>query len=611
MNAERRVSENVFVRVVKGSDAKENAYLAISDVFTGDAENSRVLLKVNTGFKGSARSGLCTNPDVVVGLIRFFKERRAGQIMVGDSSIVGVDSIEALTAAGIMEVCREEGVDCVDLNSFPPVEKKISSGIMVDHVIFSELPYRCDIVVSVPVMKTHMYTGATLSIKNMKGAMYKREKTKLHRLQKPLPEGASARALDYGLLDLTTVCYPDYAVIDGSVCMEGFGPSGGTPKEMGLVIASGEPAAADLVALRLMEIPLSSVGHLTLISSNRGISYDNIRVEPAEYERYSQKFVTAAEARLDVSCDAIKIEDESACSACHAALIQFLRYHAHEFEGEKLYTIFAGKDTVPDAVQASENPFVIGNCTAKFEGIVPFCKGCPPIPSEITKTLKGEIGLKIKYLGHSCFQITSKEYSLLIDPFLSGSPFETVKAEDVKATHVFVTHGHDDHFGDAASIAARCGATAYATVETAGRFPDGVNVEVGQIGGFIRSDFGGVKFTAATHGSGVPGGLACGFLIELDGKKIYHAGDTGLTMDMALLADENIDIALLPIGDRFTMGPKDALRAVSLVKPKRVVPMHYDTWPPINQDVEQFKKDVESATGIPVSVLTVGGSFDL
>jgi L-ascorbate metabolism protein UlaG (beta-lactamase superfamily)/uncharacterized protein (DUF362 family) len=566
---------------------------------------------VNTGFKGDARSGLCTSPEVVAGLIRFFKGRRAGRIVVGDSSIVGVNSIEALIAAGIMEICREEGVDCVDLNSFAPMEKKISYGVMVDHIIFSELPYRSDIVVSVPVMKTHMYTGATLSIKNMKGTMYKREKTKLHRLQKPLPEGASARALDYGLLDLTKVCYPDYAVIDGSVCMEGFGPSGGTPKEMGLVIASGEPVAADLVALRLMEIPLSSVGHLALISANRGISYDNIRVEPAGYEQYSKKFITAAEARLDVSCDAIKIEDESACSACHSALIQFLRYHAREFEGGKDYTIFAGKDTNPNAVQAAENPFVIGNCTAKFRNAAPFCKGCPPIPSEITKTLKGEIGLKIKYLGHSCFLITSKEYSLLIDPFLSGNPAVTVKAEEIKATHVFVTHGHDDHFGDAASIASRCGATAYATVETAGRFPDGVTVEVGQIGGFIRSDFGGVKFTAATHGSGVPGGLACGFLIELDDKKIYHAGDSGLTMDMALLADEDIDVALLPIGDRFTMGPKDALRAVSLIKPKRVVPMHYDTWPLISQDVERFKKDVESTTGIPVSILTVGASLDL
>jgi L-ascorbate metabolism protein UlaG (beta-lactamase superfamily) len=222
--------------------------------------------------------------------------------------------------------------------------------------------------------------------------------------------------------------------------------------------------------------------------------------------------------------------------------------------------------------------------------------------------------LNIKYLGHACFQIISKaasvEYSLLIDPFLSGNPASKVKAENVKATHVFVTHGHDDHLGDAISIATRCASTVYATVETGSRFPQAVKVEVGQIGGFVPADFGGVKFTAAAHGSSVPGGLACGFLIELEGKKIYHAGDTGLIMDMMLLGEEGVDVALLPIGDRFTMGPKDAVRAVGFIKPKRVVPMHYNTWPIINQDPELFKKDAEAATGTPVSVLTIGEALE-
>ncbi|MDR2180585.1 MAG: metal-dependent hydrolase [Synergistaceae bacterium] len=227
--------------------------------------------------------------------------------------------------------------------------------------------------------------------------------------------------------------------------------------------------------------------------------------------------------------------------------------------------------------------------------------------------------MNIQYLGHACFLITSNKitpkttsgaasdhYSLLIDPFLNGNPAAKARAEDVTATHIFVTHGHDDHLGDAVSIATRCASTVYATVETGGRFPQTVKVEVGQIGGFIRSDFGGVKFTAAAHGSNVPGGLACGFLIELEGKKIYHAGDTGLIIDMMLLAEENVDVALLPIGDRFTMGPRDAMRAVGFIKPKRVVPMHYNTWPIIEQNPELFKKEAEAVTGVPVSVLAVG-----
>ncbi|GHV35203.1 UPF0173 metal-dependent hydrolase [Synergistales bacterium] len=219
--------------------------------------------------------------------------------------------------------------------------------------------------------------------------------------------------------------------------------------------------------------------------------------------------------------------------------------------------------------------------------------------------------MNIKYLGHSCFLITSKEYALLFDPFLNGNPSSGAKADDVNATHIFVTHGHDDHIGDAVSIATRCGATIYATVETAGLFPKGAALDVGQMGGFIPADFGGVKFTSAIHGSNVSGGLSCGFLVTLDGKKIYHAGDTGLSMDMALLEDDNVDVALLPIGDRFTMGPKDALRATKLIKPKQVIPMHYNTWPVLNQDASRFKKDVEAATGVKVTVLAIGDSVSL
>ncbi|NCC56859.1 MAG: DUF362 domain-containing protein, partial [Synergistales bacterium] len=301
-----------FVKVLHGPDHAENAYRAISAVCTHDVKGKQVLLKVNTGFKAEPRSGICTSPDVVEGVIRYFQEKGAGRILVGDSSIVGVDSLEALASAGIRDVCEKTGVECVDLNSFDPVDKKISGGIMVDSILFSSAPFESDIVVSMPVMKTHMYTGATLSIKNMKGCMYKREKTKLHRLSKPLPPDARGRALDYGLLDFTKVCYPDYAVVDGTVCMEGFGPSGGTPVNLDVVLAGNEPAAADLVALKLMGIPLEDVGHLLLISEARGVSYDTIETDPADCSQYSRKFVTAGEARLGLHSDKIVMEDESA-----------------------------------------------------------------------------------------------------------------------------------------------------------------------------------------------------------------------------------------------------------------------------------------------------------
>lgn len=600
-----------FVKVLHGPDHAEKAYRAISAVCTHDVTGKQVLLKVNTGFKAEPRSGICTSPDVVEGVIRYFREKGAGRILVGDSSIVGVDSLEALASAGIRDVCEKTGVECVDLNSFDPVDKKIPGGIMVDSILFSSAPFESDIVVSMPVMKTHMYTGATLSIKNMKGCMYKREKTKLHRLSKPLPPDPRGRSLDYGLLDFTKVCYPDYAVVDGTVCMEGFGPSGGTPVNLDVVLAGSEPAAADLVALKLMGIPLEDVGHLLLISEARGVSYDTIETDPADCSPYSRKFVTAGEARLGLHSDKIVMEDESACSACHAALIQFLRYHQHDFEDGEVYTIFAGKDVNKDDILKAKNPCLVGNCTARFKDLAPFCRGCPPIPSEIKKTLKGEAGISITFLGHSCFRVRSKEYSILFDPFLTGNPAANVNADDVSATTILLTHGHGDHLGDTVSIARRCRSTVFATVETASLLPEEIKVEPGQIGGYIRTDFGGVKFLPAFHGSGVAGGLACGFLLEIEGKKIYFAGDTGLTVEMSLLAEDEIDVALLPIGDRFTMGSKDAVRAVSMIRPKKVIPMHYNTMPAIEQDPERFKEITERETGTECMILAVGESLSL
>ncbi|MDR1741305.1 MAG: metal-dependent hydrolase [Synergistaceae bacterium] len=236
--------------------------------------------------------------------------------------------------------------------------------------------------------------------------------------------------------------------------------------------------------------------------------------------------------------------------------------------------------------------------------------------------------MKIEYLGHSCFLMTVGNYKILTDPFLDGNEHAAIKASEVDATHILVSHGHADHLGDAEAIAVRCGATVYATVETAALLPDTVKKEVGQPGGWVPTAFGRVKFTSAIHGSGAPGGVACGFIIDagtIDPKgavdlkesvKVYHAGDTALTMDMTLLGDERIDVALLPIGDKFTMGPRDALRASRLVRPSIVIPMHYNTWPIIAQDAEAFKASVEadeylSEAEVKVVVMAVGDSLEV
>ena len=220
--------------------------------------------------------------------------------------------------------------------------------------------------------------------------------------------------------------------------------------------------------------------------------------------------------------------------------------------------------------------------------------------------------MQLTFLGHACFLLDDGTHKVLIDPHLSGNPLAAAKADQVEADFICVTHGHGDHIGDSVEIAKRTGATVFCTVDLAGAVykPAGVKAMGGNLGGTAPMPFGSVKIFPAIHGSGVAGGLACGFVIEMDGKKIYHAGDTALMADMALLEEEGIDVALLPIGDFYTMGPKDALRAVKMIRPGLTVPMHYNTFPAIRQDPAVFADSV-AAAGFAAKVLDPGDSISL
>lgn len=220
---------------------------------------------------------------------------------------------------------------------------------------------------------------------------------------------------------------------------------------------------------------------------------------------------------------------------------------------------------------------------------------------------------RVRWLGHACLLVESDGQHLLIDPFLNGNPAAADKPDKVPADFILVSHGHADHVGDTIAIAKRTGATVVANYEIAEWFKGkGVEKVHGQQhGGGHGFAFGRVKLTLAFHGSQLPdgsnGGNPCGFLIYLkDGCKIYAACDTGLFGDMRLIGEEGIDLAILPIGDNYTMGPDDALRAVKLIGPKKVIPTHYNTWEVIAQDAGAWAARVKKETQAEPVVLKPG-----
>jgi len=209
--------------------------------------------------------------------------------------------------------------------------------------------------------------------------------------------------------------------------------------------------------------------------------------------------------------------------------------------------------------------------------------------------------VKITYHGHACFSIQTDKANLLIDPFLTGNALADVTADQVNPDYILVSHAHGDHLGDAVPIAQRTGATVISNYEIANYMGQhGVEAHAMHIGGAHVFPFGKVKLTIAHHGSSFPdgtyGGNPCGFLLWLDGKVLYFAGDTALTYDMTLYGAEGIDVAMLPIGDNFTMGPEDAVKAVGFLQPKTAILMHYNTFPVIAQDARAVADAIAAQT---------------
>jgi L-ascorbate metabolism protein UlaG (beta-lactamase superfamily) len=223
---------------------------------------------------------------------------------------------------------------------------------------------------------------------------------------------------------------------------------------------------------------------------------------------------------------------------------------------------------------------------------------------------------ELRWLGHGSWLITSADQRIVLDPFLTNSPTAPLSIDELEADYILVSHGHFDHVDDLVPLASRCQATVIAMFEITNWLESKHEItatEPMNLGGEIELPFGRVKMVQATHSSVLPdgtsGGVPAGFVVSFPEGKVYFACDTGLFLDMQLIGKLGIELAVLPIGDRFTMGPADSIEAIKLLQPRRVAPAHYNTWPPIEQDAVAWAEAVKSETAAEPVVLEPGQSI--
>jgi uncharacterized protein (DUF362 family) len=376
------------VQVAYGNGPYENTRRAMAGVDLGPVRGKRVLLKPNTGRIAGPGSGVVTHPEVVAAAIDLFREAGA-EVAVGESPIVGVDVLEAFRASGVTEAAAARECPLIDMDRRRFVEVPLPEGRVLHSLKVCPEVLEFDFVISLPVMKMHMHTGVTLSVKNMKGCLWRRSKVELHMLP-PVP-GSPEKSLDIAICDMASVLRPHLAIIDGTFGLEGLGPAAGKPKPLDAVVVGGDAFAADAVACQLMGTAAENIAHLRL-GAERGygiIDLSRVSVTPESWRDCASPFAPPP-GNLTIEFPGITVLDQGSCSACQSTLLLFLgRYK------DRIFDYFPGQETVPIAIgkghaEVPPGTVLIGNCTASHRAEGLFVPGCPPVGSQIFAAISGE-----------------------------------------------------------------------------------------------------------------------------------------------------------------------------------------------------------------------------
>lgn len=380
--------EKTRVQIIKGEDPYQITRNVLYSYPLSDLKGKRILIKPNAARLTLPGQGITTHPSVVAATIDHLKEQKVKEIIVGESCIFGTNSEEAFQRTGFKEIAEKKKVKLIDLDRLKPMELIIPQGILLKKIKVSSVLKRVDFIISIPVMKTHMHTQVTLSIKNMKGLLWKREKARLHHLTANEEISRKYKALDFAISEMATVLWPHFVIIDGTVGMEGMGPAYGRPKPVGMVIVSDNALSADAVASRLMGFRPDRIPHLKLayLKGLGEIRLGRILIEPKDYLKWINPFEPPPQSFSFIFPDVV-VYDKGSCSACLSTLSIFLQEYRHKLDDYRLNDqkihIGIGKylDSCPNGT------ILIGNCTSRLKHKGIFIGGCPPISSEILKAL--------------------------------------------------------------------------------------------------------------------------------------------------------------------------------------------------------------------------------
>lgn len=383
------MQRNTIVCIEAKQGALMNAKSALRKIDLSCLKDKRVLIKPNIGRTAKPGGGYNAHPLTIAGVIEALQEVSPSKIAIGESPLLGIKTFDAFERAGVTEIANKYNIELIDLDEAPPVKKEITNPRVVSSTKICTRIYDFDCLLSVPVAKTHMHTGVTLGIKNMKGCLYRNEKVRYHQLvynEKQYPE----KTLDSAISDLATVLLPNLTLIDGYIGMEGLGPSGGEPIKSDFAVASWHPMGADIYGCIMMGIDPASVVHLRLVAERLGFSLDpaSYNVFPSDYKKFIVPYRKPPQS-ISVDYKNVVVYDCESCSSCLSTLMLFLRRFKDDMTP---YLLDDGKFHIGIG-KGIKNPkpgtVFVGNCArCKKDGVI-WISGCPPVPTSIYEAITG------------------------------------------------------------------------------------------------------------------------------------------------------------------------------------------------------------------------------